>query len=162
MYVCVCVCVCARSLTLCTGESLGTRLHIHVHVHHYFPHTSAVSERYILTHLLRATPTHLLTTPTHLLRALLYGEATDGRAGHPRSAVEADRIHQPRDTLIGQHLDELVGGGLGPEVLLPAPPHDVQVEDWVTELLEDGDRREGEGEGERGERERERGRENLE
>ena len=96
-------------------------------------------------------PTHLLrATPTHLLRALLYGEATDGRAGDPRSAVEADRIHQPRDTLIGQHLDELAGGGSGPEVLLPTPPHDVQVEDGVTELLEDRGGREGEGEGERG------------
>ena len=67
--------------------------------------------------------------------ALLDGEDAECAAGDGGCAVEPDGLHQPRDALIGQDLDELVGRRPGTEVLLPAPPHHVQVQNGAAQLL---------------------------
>ena len=72
------------------------------------------------------TPADLSTT------AVFNGDNTQSAASDGCRPLQTDGLHQLRDTVTGEDLDEVIGGGAGPEVLLPTPSHCVQVEDGVT------------------------------
>ena len=49
--------------------------------------------------------------------------------------METNGLHQTGNPLVREDVDEMIGRRPAPEILLPAPPHDVQIEDWVAQLL---------------------------
>ena len=77
---------------------------------------------------------------TDLWSTLFNGEDTESTTRDVGSGVKRDGLHESRDAVAGEDLYQLVGRGPRPEVLLPAPSHDVKVEDGITQLLGNGGR----------------------
>ena len=96
LYTCTCICTC--------------RSHDRVYTNHMIISTGHVT----------ISPDHMITD---LCRTLLNGQYGEGTACDVTGTMETDCLNQPRDTVAGEDLDQLVSRGAWPEVVLPTPPH---------------------------------------